>query len=227
MDLYKKYIPKLQKVNCVQIRIIPIKSYPKYKHRVFNNHLSKHSTILVIQEHDTYSHETRLQESLNIKHNIVYTDYQLSYSPGKKQFVQQTDRLNYAVNRKCSGSLAEINRDGFVVRKTNAPYLFQNDELSSKTNLVDKINKIKDVYSTVHFVYVYIDAEPTQGGPIWRELYYSIRSVQRFFKGLPYKIFVVGDHPRVKGVTHVPCERIKGKRNAKTYDATKKTIKDY
>ena len=159
MDLYKKYIPKLQKANCVQVRVIPIKSYPKYKHRVFSTHLSTYSKILVIHEHDTFSHKTRLQESLDIQHNIVYTDYQLSYSPSKKKFVQQTDRLNYAVNRKCSGSLTEVNRDGFVVRKTNAPYLFQDDELSDKTDLVDRINKIKDIYSTVHFVYVYINAE--------------------------------------------------------------------
>lgn len=225
MELYKSYIPKLQKVNCVQVRIIPVKSYPKTRELIFSQHISPKSDVLVIHEHDTYSHSTRLQESLESKHNIVYTDYVLSYSPGKKKFVQQPDRLNYCINFKNSGILNEVNKDGFVVRKTTAPYLFQDDKLEDKTELVQKVNEIKDVYSTVHFVYVYIDAPPLHGGPMWRELYYSVKSIERFFKGLPYKIFVVGDNPKLKNVTHIPCERFKGRLNAKVFDATKKLLK--
>jgi hypothetical protein len=219
-ELFLKYIPKLKEANCVQIKIIPIKSYPKHKHRIFN----PSSDILVITEHDTFSHKTRLEESYNTKHNLTYTDYQLFYSPGKHTFVQQTDRTNYVVNNKLSGTKVDINREGFLVRKTTAPYLFQNIELSDLAGeLEDRINRIKDIYSTLHFVYVYIN--PESGGPIWRELYYSVKSVQKFFKGLPYQIFVVGDNPKIKGVNHIPCERIKGKTNAKALDATKKLRK--
>ena len=223
IDLYKSYIPKLKKANCVQIRVIPV---IKASQKTFEQHQCSTSKVLVIHNHDTFSHSTRLQESLDIKHQIVYTDYQLTYSPSKKQFIQQTDRLNYAYNPKLTGSKSTVNKDGFVVRKTTAPYLFRDDKLEDKVpELVQKINTIKDVYSTVHFVYVYIDCDNTQGGPMWRELYYSVRSIQTFFKELPFKIFVVGDHPRIKGVTHIPCERIKGKRNAKVFDATKKLLK--
>lgn len=221
-ELYISYIPKLKKANCVQIKIIPVNSYPKYRHRVFK----PSSDILVIHEHDTYSHPTRLQEAIKVKHQVTYTDYQLSYSPGKKKFVQQTDRLNYTVNNKFSGTLTEINRDGFVIRKTSAPYLFQDNKVEEMVpELADQISKIKDVYSTVHFVYVYINCDHNQGGPMWRELYYSVKSIHKFFKGSPFKIFVVGDHPKIKGVTHIPCDRIKGKMNAKAFDATKKLLK--
>jgi len=219
-DLYIKYIPKLKAANCVQIKIIPVKHFPREKHRVFN----PSSDILVIHEHDTFSHKTRLEESYNTKHNIHYTDYQLFYSPSKHTFVQQTDRTNYVFNKKFSGTKVDINREGFLVRKTTAPYLFQKIELSElAADLETRINEIKDIYSTLHFVYVYIN--PESGGPIWRELYYSVKSVKKFFKGLPYEIFVVGDAPRIKGVNHIPCERIKGQSNAKAMDATKKLRK--
>ena len=69
-----------------------------------------------------------------------------------------------------------------------------------------------------HFVYVYIQSE-------WKELYYSIKSIEKYYKGDEYKIFVVGDNPKVKGVTHIPCPKIKGKTNAKAFDAIHKLKK--
>lgn len=219
-DIYKKYLSDLRKANCVQVKV-----YPDLKPDKFKTVVDPNSRVLVIVNHDTFSHFSRLQESKDVK-EVIYTDYQLSYSPAKKTFIQITDRLNYAIPLKeiASGGHAELNRDGFVVRKTTAPYLYQDEPLAEKApDLVEKINNIKDIYTTVHFVYVYIN--PEMGGPVWQELYYSVKSIQKFFKGLPYRIFVVGDQPKIKGVTHVPCERVKHKINAKNFDATKKLLK--
>ncbi|HKL76057.1 MAG TPA: hypothetical protein VJ881_08315 [Halanaerobiales bacterium] len=66
-----------------------------------------------------------------------------------------------------------------------------------------------------HFVYVYIKSN-------WKELYYSIKSIEKYFTGDRYKIFVVGDSPGIKGVTHIPCVREKGRINAKVFDSIKK-----
>ena len=67
-----------------------------------------------------------------------------------------------------------------------------------------------------HFVYVYASQgtffdQEIVGDKIIRrgmpELYYSIMSLHKFFKG-PKKIFVVGDSPPVRGVIHIPHKNI-------------------
>lgn len=234
IELYKKYIPQLKEVNCVQVRVIPAKMHStvelKMTEKLRNLFMTYAQTdILVYHANDTYSHPTRLQESIEYDHEMTYLDYQLCYSPSKKQFVQQTDRINCVYNKSGVGENVVVNRKGFVVRKTTSPYLYQKIKLNLREinpELKKSINEIKDYYKVVHFVYVYIGGPGEgHGGPIWRELYYSVKSIHRYFKGSPYKIFVVGDHPRMLGVTHIPCERIKGRRNAKAFDATKKLIK--
>lgn len=61
--------------------------------------------------------------------------------------------------------------------------------------------KIDAMTSPTHFIYVYIQKS------IWYELRYSIQSVQKFFKG-GAKVFVVGDDPKIKGITYIPVKRI-------------------
>ena len=53
------------------------------------------------------------------------------------------------------------------------------------------------------------------------EIYYSILSVRKYFKG-EYKIFVVGDRPKIPGIIHVPHKRIP---NSRAHDITSKIQK--
>lgn len=69
-----------------------------------------------------------------------------------------------------------------------------------------------------HFVYVYIKSD-------WQELLYSIRSIQKYFKGDKFKIFVVGDNPNIKNIIHIPCDRVKGGTMSKAFDSVNKLQK--
>ena len=81
-DIYKKYLSNLRKANCVQVKV-----YPDLKPDKFKTVVDPNSRVLVIVNHDTFSHFSRLQESKDVK-EVIYTDYQLSYSPAKKTFIQ-------------------------------------------------------------------------------------------------------------------------------------------
>ena len=70
-----------------------------------------------------------------------------------------------------------------------------------------------------HFVYVFMRL-----GCVWDELYYSVKSLRKNFRG-EMEIFCVGDPPKITGVKHIPIARVPNNSHAKSLDAANKLLK--
>lgn len=83
---------------------------------------------------------------------------------------------------------------------------------------LETLNSIADIdeASPISFVYVWVKAPA-----VWNELIMSIRSIKKFYKG-NYNVFVVGDNPELKGVTHVPATLINGFAYCRSMDIANK-----
>lgn len=206
-EFYIPYIKRLQKANCSQIKVVATHRFEKYTS----------SKIIIIHTSDCYSHPTRLQEALSCKlaKEIIHYDC-LVPNKGLARF---RDYSNYTINMEGSGEQT-IYKNGFVIKDMDPPYIFT-DVKPEDIAPVDIIEKTKSINTITHFVYPYYAGTD---GPIWKELFFSVRSIQKYFKG-KYKIFIVGDNPSLKNVTHIPCNRITGVTNVKAFDAVNKLLK--
>lgn len=60
----------------------------------------------------------------------------------------------------------------------------------------------------------------------WEELKYSLRSLERFLKGIDYEVWIIGDKPEwIKGVNFIPHIRNNNVPAACTFDAVSKLLK--